>query len=90
MKRIEYEEEGYDDVESWMSSNFGKTVEFKNGCTVFLEDDSGCIWGTNPYGQDWACNYKKDWQGQVVNWLVYWDAPRTETGDLIPSMKINV
>lgn len=58
-------------------------VDFDNGCSVWLEDDGGIIWKTNPYGQDSRCNYTVGWENNILKWLKYWDEPRTETGDLI-------
>ena len=61
----------------------GKSIQFSNGCWVSLEDDNGVFWGVSPYNQDWGCNTNDDYIKSIMNWIKYWDEPRTETGELI-------
>jgi len=67
----------------WLRNNWGSKVEFNNGCIVWLENDLKMIWGTNPYGLDWGCNYSDGWELSIINWVKYWDKKRSETGSLI-------
>lgn len=66
-----------------LSAGMGHHVEFSNGCSLTLKAVDGLYWGTNPYGNDWACNATPDFSAQVAGWLEYWDAPRDESGLLL-------
>lgn len=80
---MEFTGSDYSDLLQWLRDNWDVKAEFSNGCVVWLKDDFGMIWGTDPYGQDWGCSYKVKWELSIRNWVTYWDADRTETGDLI-------
>lgn len=64
-------------------TNLGNQIQFSNGCWVSLEDDNGMFWGVCPYNQDWGCNSNDDYIEPIMNWIKYWDEPRTETGEEI-------
>lgn len=66
-----------------LSAAMGHHVEFPNGCCLTLKAVDGLYWGTNPYGNDWACNASPDFPEKVAGWLEYWDAPRDESGLLL-------
>jgi len=80
---LRFQGQDYSKLHSWLNHNWGSRVEFENGCSVWLEDDSGMIWRTDPYGQDGGCNCVDGWEKNIQEWLKYWDDPRTETGSLI-------
>lgn len=80
---MEYQGQEYSKLITWFSENWGRNVNFSNGCSVWLHDDGGFIWRTDPYGQDGGCNYTEGWENNIRKWLEYWDEPRTETGELM-------
>ena len=82
VKDMEFTASDYNSLPQWLRDNWGVKVEFNNGCVVWLENDLEMIWGTDPYGQDWGCNYKSGWDLSIINWLKYWDVERTESGGL--------
>ncbi len=82
---MEFNGSDYSGLLPWLRDNWGAKAEFDNGCIVWLEDDLQMIWGADPYGLDWGCNYKEGWEFLIKNWLTYWDNDRTETDDLILS-----
>ncbi|MGE6114327.1 hypothetical protein ACLHZ0_21440 [Aeromonas salmonicida] len=71
-----------------LSAAMGHPVEFSNGCSLTLEAVDGLYWGTNPYGNDWACNARPDFSENVAGWLEFWDAPRGESGVLLQRNRI--
>lgn len=85
MEKIEYIGRDYAGLTEFLNKHWGCDAEFSNGCSIYLTDDNGLLWGTTPYGQDWACNYREGWEGRVKAWLVYWDAPRDEWGHELPT-----
>ena len=66
-----------------LRTSIGKKLVFANGCIVWLTEEEGLFWGTNPYGLDWACSVRHDWLEKVLAWVDYWSQPRDESGDLI-------
>jgi len=83
MEAVEYINENYIGLTSWLIENWGKKAVFTNGCIIWLEDDDGLIYGTDPYGKDWFATYNENIKDNIKNWLEYWDEDRTETGELI-------
>ena len=61
----------------------GNSLKFSSGCWLSLSNDNGMLWGECPYGQVWGCNAQGDFVSAILNWLAYWNEPRTETGALI-------
>lgn len=61
--------------------NLGNNLQFSNGCWISLKDDNGIFWGVSPYGQNWGCNSGANAVTAIMNWIAYWDVPRTETGE---------
>lgn len=70
-------------VREALISMIGERVDFSNGCTVFLIDDNGIYWGTNPYGVDHGWNADGDYVRKVVAWLEYWNEARDEQGRML-------
>ena len=68
----------------FLQTHWGNAIRFGNGCTIHLEDDDEVIWGGDPYGQDWGCDYEPGWEAEIHTWLLYWDEPRDEAGQLYP------
>lgn len=66
-----------------IEARLGESVRFANGCYLSLTADQGMFWGESPYGTAWGCAAQPGFSLQVVRWLSYWDAPRTETGALV-------
>ena len=66
-----------------ISENLGGHLEFDNGCSIDLTPKEGYFFGTNPYGVDWICNHNDNFISVIAEWVIYWDMPRTETGELI-------
>lgn len=70
-------------IEQLINQSKGKEIVFSNGCSLYLIDDDGVFWGTDPYGLDWACNVSQQWVQRVINWINFWNQNRDETGALI-------
>ena len=66
-----------------LRSRVGTYVNFDNGCFVSLIENEGLYWASNPYGVDTAFSPYGDWVEKILTWLEYWDADRTETGEII-------
>jgi hypothetical protein len=66
-----------------LQSNVGNNIQFSNGCWVSLKVDNGLYLGECPYGLIWGCNSSGDFVKSIINWVEYWDVPRTETGALV-------
>ena len=41
------------------------------------------FWGVTPYCETWCSSAAGNFVHLIVNWVSYWDKPRTETGSLI-------
>ncbi|MEV3801940.1 hypothetical protein RI528_00105 [Aeromonas veronii] len=70
-------------VKEALISSIGGRVDFSNGCTVFLMDDYGIYWGTNPYGVDHGWNADSDYLHKVIEWIEYWNVARDEQGRIL-------
>jgi len=75
--------EGNECLRREIESLVGSSVRFSNGCWLNLKDDGGLFWGDDPYVQAWACNVTDDWLETVLNWIAFWDEPRTESKELM-------
>lgn len=80
---VEIDSDDKENSAELIKTNLGNSVEFSNGCWLSLEDDNGILWGEFPYGQNWCCNSGDGFIESVINWIAYWDEPRTETGELV-------
>ncbi|MCX4117206.1 hypothetical protein [Aeromonas hydrophila] len=70
-------------VRKALISMIGERVDFSNGCTVFLIDDNGIYWGTNPYGIDRGWDVNEHYISNVIKWLEYWNEARDEQGRML-------
>ncbi|ENK3145453.1 hypothetical protein WE348_22180 (plasmid) [Alteromonas macleodii] len=74
-------------LEDHVKKNIGGTIVFNNGCWIDLTEEDGMFWGITPYGETWGCSAADNVVESIVNWISYWDKPRTETGALIKLFK---
>lgn len=66
-----------------IKNSVGQTIEFSNGCWLNMVEDNGVFWGVTPYGQDWCCNVDINFVDVVFKWVLYWNEPRSENGQLL-------
>lgn len=78
--KIELDTENNPNLPEQLKAAMGKEIKCSNGCSLYLIDEEGLFWGVSPYGLDWACNSDDRWLESVLNWLSFWNEPRTETG----------
>jgi hypothetical protein len=72
-----------DNFVSLLARSIDKVVSFDCGCTIWLINDDGVFWGSDPYGNDWCCQADEDCIISIKNWVMYWSENRDETGSLI-------
>lgn len=74
-------------LEVHIQKNIGVALLFHNGCWIDLTEEDGMFWGSTPYGETWGCSAAGHFVESIVNWISYWDKPRTEPGALIKLFK---
>lgn len=90
MIAVEIDSDNKELLAASINANMGKSVQFSNGCWISLKEEGGMFWGVSPYGLDWPCSTSGDAVSKIINWIVYWDKSRSETGELIEPEHFNL
>lgn len=61
----------------------GSLVRFSNGVVIVLQDEAGCFWGDDPYGNMFGVEVSASWVQCLMKTVEYWNAPRDETGAMM-------
>lgn len=82
-KRVELESEDIEALREVLPELKGSLVQFSNGCVVVLNEEAGCYWGDDPYGNLFGIETQETWVEQLIQKVVYWNEPRDEQGRLL-------